>query len=418
VPTIKEYIMKRILIIEDDPLVADVYRNRLRNEGFAVDVATDGPSGLESFNKCRPDLVFLDLMLPQLSGVELLKTIRAHFSPRELPVFVFTNAYLGGIMQQAWEAGANQVVPKAGIGPKAVVQMIRNALDNPPPAATDSDERKTDLETKIRKQFLELAPQKLQSMWEPLRALAADPDNAEHLHCLSGKIRPLSAAATVAGLHSIAHLAGALEALFKDLCDKPQRLTPSVVLTMAQALDTLKFLLAHPLRAALKPPVAGRVLVVDDDEFTRQAVIAALARVNLKTSGLANPVSALKRRTGKRFDLILLDIEMPDASGFDLCGRLRAMPAFRDTPIIFLSMHAGIEHRTESALCGGDDYITKPFFYMELAVKALCFVMRGTSAHAKQRKGPNGEGPESVFSRRDLNMLKQAILSSFDKKPR
>jgi DNA-binding response OmpR family regulator len=100
--------MKRILIIEDDPLVAEVYRNRLRNEGFAVEVAVDGPAGLESFNRCRPDLVFLDLMLPRLRGVELLKTIRAHFSPRELPVFVFTNAYLGGIMQQAWEAGANQ----------------------------------------------------------------------------------------------------------------------------------------------------------------------------------------------------------------------------------------------------------------------------------------------------------------------
>jgi len=410
--------MKRILIIEDDPLVAEVYRNRLRDAGFAVDVAVDGPAGLESFNRCRPDLVFLDLMLPQLSGVEVLKTIRAHFSPRELPVFVFTNAYLGGIMQQAWEAGANQVVPKAGIGPNAVVQMIRNALDNPPPAATAADEHKTDLETEIRKQFLELAPQKLQSMWKPLRALAADPDNPEHLHRLSAKIRPLSATATLAGLDWIAQLAGALEALVKDLCDKPQCLTPSVVLTMAQVLDTLKFLLAHPERAVLKPPVAGRVLVVDDDEFTRQAVSSALARVNLKTTGLANPVSALRRRTCKRFDLILLDIEMPEASGFDLCARLRAMPAFRDTPIIFLSVHAGPEHRTESALCGGDDYITKPFFYMELAVKALCFVMRGASAHAKQRKGSNGDGPESAFSRRDLNTLKQAILSSFDKRSR
>ena len=207
-------------------------------------------------------------------------------------MFVFTNAYLGGIMQQAWEAGANQVVPKAGIGPNAVVQMIRNALDNPPPAATDANEHKTDLETKIRKQFLELAPQKLQSMWKPLRALAADPANPEHLHRLSAKIRPLSATATLAGLDWIAQLAGALEALVKDLCDKPQCLTPSVVLTMAQVLDTLKFLLAHPERAVLKPPVAGRVLVVDDDEFTRQAVSSALARVNLKTTGLANPVSA------------------------------------------------------------------------------------------------------------------------------
>ena len=100
-----------------------------------VDVAADGRAGLETFQNRKPDLVLPDLLLPQINGVQLLKHIRTEFSPRELPVLVFTNAYLGGVLQQAWEAGANQVIPKAGIRPSLVVEMVKNALKDPPPAA-------------------------------------------------------------------------------------------------------------------------------------------------------------------------------------------------------------------------------------------------------------------------------------------
>lgn len=127
--------MKRILIIEDDPLIADVYRNKLCANGFAVDVADDGASGLDFFRNRKADLVLLDLMLPQVNGLEVLKAIRAQFGPQDLPVLVFTNAFLGGMVQQAWEAGANQVLTKATTTPKMIIDMIKNALNNPPPAA-------------------------------------------------------------------------------------------------------------------------------------------------------------------------------------------------------------------------------------------------------------------------------------------
>ena len=103
--------MKRILIVEDDSLIADVYSQKLRAEGFDVDVTVDGRTALKTFHERPADLVLLDLLLPEVGGVDLLKEIRAEFGPTELPVLVFTNAYLGGIVQQAWEAGANQVIP-------------------------------------------------------------------------------------------------------------------------------------------------------------------------------------------------------------------------------------------------------------------------------------------------------------------
>jgi DNA-binding response OmpR family regulator len=127
-----------------------------------------------------------------------------------------------------------------------------------------------------------------------------------------------------------------------------------------------------------------------------------------------SPIRALKRRTGKRFDLIVLDIEMPDANGFDLCSRFRAMPACRNTPIIFLSVRKDLKDRTESVLRGGNDYITKPFLHMELATKALSFVIGGPLKLAHPAWESNGNGSESTFSRRELNALKQVILGNYD----
>ena len=411
--------MKSILIVEDDPLVADVYSRKLRDEGFLVDVAADGKTGLEMFHNRKVDLMLLDLLLPEIDGVEVLKQVRAKCSPRTFPVLVFTNAYLGGAVQQAWEAGANQVIPKVGVTPNLVVQMVKNALEDPPPPAVPlaKTRNKVEFDPEVRKRFLSSSPKTFAALWRPLKQLASQgyhPDNQSCFHELFRVVRPLTSLAAVAGLDGIAQMSAALEALLKELCDAPERLSPSVVLTIAQAIDTLKFLFAYPDGGWAKNPSAARILVVDDDEFARIAISRALALVSLKAICADSPVRALKRRTGKRFDLIILDIEMPDASGFDLCSRFRAMPAYRDTPIIFLSMRKDLKDRTESALRGGNDYITKPFLYMELATKALSFVIGCPVKSAHAAKEPNGKGGEPAFSRRDLNSLKQAILGSYD----
>jgi CheY-like chemotaxis protein len=411
--------MKSILIVEDDPLVADVYSQKLRQAGFLVDVAADGKAGLERFHNRRVDLVLLDLLLPEIDGVEVLRQIRTKCSPRTLPVLVFTNAYLGGAVQQAWEAGANQVIPKVGVTPNLVVQMVKNALEDPPPAAVAPTKKrsKAEFDPALRKKFLDSSPKTFAALWRPLKQLACQgyhPDNQTCLREMFRIVRPLTAKAGIAGLDGIAQMSAALEALLKKLCDTPERLSPSVVLTIAQAIDTLTFLFAYPGGSSAKSLSAARILVVDDDEFARRAVSRALARVNLKTICVDGPVRALKRRTGKRFDLIILDIEMPEANGFDLCSRFRAMPSCHDTPIIFLSMRRDLKDRTESALRGGSDYITKPFMYMELATKALSLIIRGPVKPIHATKGPNGDDTETAFSRRDLDVLKQAILGSYD----
>jgi len=82
----------RILVAEDDPDLALVYGRYLQSSGHTISVARDGRAALEAVTAFSPDLLILDLMLPLLSGVEVLERIRAGESTRSLPVVMFSNA--------------------------------------------------------------------------------------------------------------------------------------------------------------------------------------------------------------------------------------------------------------------------------------------------------------------------------------
>ena len=84
------------------------------------------------------------------------------------------------------------------------------------------------------------------------------------------------------------------------------------------------------------------------------------------------------------FDLIFLDAEMPGLTGFELCTELRKLPTNKTTPVIFVTSLTKFEVRAQSSLSGGNDLIAKPFLMMELAVKALTYLLKPPlSAEAK-----------------------------------
>ena len=110
--------MKKILIIEDDQIVANVYRNKLVVEGYLAEIALDGESGLKMMRTFQPDAIVLDLMLPKMSGVEVIKQIRGEPEFSELPIIVLSNTYSTNLIQDAWKAGATKCVSKINCSPK------------------------------------------------------------------------------------------------------------------------------------------------------------------------------------------------------------------------------------------------------------------------------------------------------------
>src|SRR5712672_4106892 len=120
---------KKILIVEDDQIVANIYRNKFSVEGYEVEVALDGQSGMEMLKSFRPDAVVLDLMLPRMTGVDFMKQIRAQSDFQHLPVIVFSNTYLTNMVQEAWKAGATKCLSKANCTPKQVIEVLRTTLN-------------------------------------------------------------------------------------------------------------------------------------------------------------------------------------------------------------------------------------------------------------------------------------------------
>src|ERR1051326_2880355 len=121
--------MPKIIIIENDPVVANIYRNRFAVEGYHVEVALDGHTGLELIRSFRPDAVVLDLMIPRMTGVELMKKMRSEPELEKIPVIVFSNTYLSDMLQEAWKAGATKCLSKSTCTPKQVLDLLRSLMN-------------------------------------------------------------------------------------------------------------------------------------------------------------------------------------------------------------------------------------------------------------------------------------------------
>ena len=122
--------MKTVLIIDDNPVITSIYRGKLAAEGLHTEIAANGEEGLEMLDRCKPDVVLLDLMLPKVNGMDVLKRIRARPEYKTLPVIVFSNSYSAEIMQQAWGFGATDVLHKSNTTPRNVVLALVRAIGN------------------------------------------------------------------------------------------------------------------------------------------------------------------------------------------------------------------------------------------------------------------------------------------------
>src|SRR5687768_17645030 len=113
----------KLLIVEDDVVVGNIYRNKFCLAGYDVEVARDGEEALRLMHENPPQAMLLDLMIPKINGVEVLKRIRADATLKQTPVVVVTNGYLTNLVEAAWKAGATMCVTKMDAPPKQLVEI-------------------------------------------------------------------------------------------------------------------------------------------------------------------------------------------------------------------------------------------------------------------------------------------------------
>ena len=552
--------MKKILIVESDPILRGIYRRKFDLSGFVVEAVDDGPVALDTIPTFKPNLIQMDLSLPSMSGTELIRKIRGMNSFKLVPIVVLSSFYRPDLIKEAFDAGANKCVSKMDCTPNLALEIVEqifsgevvglypqplgsapmpvsmpppkapapiampastapaptppspseaahsapapstpvsplamppsppslirlvvppsppkfgaaalpaappekdkgytpaptikmpaltptapappsSSIPGPtptpsmpsfrmpatprfptsspaapppppptpappaPPAPEESSETPmpefgsdatSSFRMEIRQEFLKRVPQIQADLRERVGALVRSKSTTEQLSLLQGfntSISSLVGLAGITGFSRIAHMAGALEALIKDLQKKPKQMTSSVLRSIAHASDCLNVLFRDINQGAQEIPQSLLILAVDDEPISRRTISVALAKANLRCICIEEPRMAATILGENQFDLIFLDAEMPEMNGFELCTELRKSATNKATPVIFVTSLTNFEVRAQSSLAGANDLIAKPFLMMELAVKALTYLLRPKSmVDIKSQPGGN-----------------------------
>ncbi|THF77074.1 response regulator transcription factor [Cohnella fermenti] len=131
--------------------------------------------------------------------------------------------------------------------------------------------------------------------------------------------------------------------------------------------------------------MSSRLLLVEDDESLHRGIEFTLRQEGYEVTGARRIREAEAAVQDARFDLIILDVQLPDGSGFDFCSRLRTK---HDTPVVFLTASDSELDIVRGLDLGGDDYITKPFRLREFLSRIQAVLRR----HRGPSRGAHGDG--------------------------
>jgi len=121
--------MKNILLVEDDPFVVDIYKKKLTEAGFSVEVAQDKEEVLKKISESIPDLLLLDIVLPNIEGWDLLKEIKEDLTFKDLKVAILSNLGQKSDVEKGLKLGATRYFIKAHYTPTQVVEEIKKILE-------------------------------------------------------------------------------------------------------------------------------------------------------------------------------------------------------------------------------------------------------------------------------------------------
>lgn len=121
--------MTKIAIIEDDQAISQMYRIKFEAEGYEVEIAENGKLGLELIEKFRPDIVLLDLMMPEMNGDEMLVQLRQTDFGKGLKVIVLTNVGEDELGESVENYGIEEIIVKANLTPSQVLQVVVEVLE-------------------------------------------------------------------------------------------------------------------------------------------------------------------------------------------------------------------------------------------------------------------------------------------------
>ncbi len=224
--------MKTILLVDDDLFVTTLYQTKLRGEGYQVETANSGAEALSKLETLRPDTIILDLNMPEMNGVEVLKQIRSRPELKDVPVIIFSNGHVQSLLDEVCPLGVQKFFTKSLCPPNRLLAEIQSTLAAAP--ADSSESKPTPLETAAAS----IAPDK------PVRAVAIGSHPEVQRKTLAGlyrSVQPEIKTALADKAESRRGVLGrALKHLFEDLYDHPEHITETSLQTLMQGLQNLR----------------------------------------------------------------------------------------------------------------------------------------------------------------------------------
>lgn len=120
---------KKILVVDDEDSVREIYRHEFTSSGYDVVVAADGEEGLLKAGEERPGIILLDIMLPKMSGIEVLRALKENELTKTIPVLLLTNLGEETIIKEGFELGADGYLLKVSYTPAQVVDEVKKFLE-------------------------------------------------------------------------------------------------------------------------------------------------------------------------------------------------------------------------------------------------------------------------------------------------
>ena len=122
--------MPKIAIVEDDQAISQMYRFKFEADGYIVETAGNGKDGLDMVKAFNPDIILLDLMMPIMTGEEMLKKLRDSSWGKDTKVIILTNMGEQEIPDSVKKLGVEGVILKADMTPRQVEEVVKKHLNN------------------------------------------------------------------------------------------------------------------------------------------------------------------------------------------------------------------------------------------------------------------------------------------------
>ena len=120
---------RHILIVEDEPFLVEMYKARFEQEGYKVDISINGSGVVEMVKKMKPDMVLLDVVMPEKDGYSVLKELKKDKETKMIPVLVFSNLGQDDEIKKGLELGADLYFIKSNYTPSQLVMEVEKLIE-------------------------------------------------------------------------------------------------------------------------------------------------------------------------------------------------------------------------------------------------------------------------------------------------